>query len=64
MSQPGMAGPTSARAAEAGFFSCRAEAFFAAEADPAVSVVLLICLGDYDYDYDYDQESSRSDASS
>jgi hypothetical protein len=38
-----MAGPTSARVAEADFLSRRAEAVFAAEADPAVSVVLLMC---------------------
>src|SRR5208282_2206706 len=43
MSHPAMAGPTSARRAEAGFFSCRAGATFAAEADPVVSIVLLIC---------------------
>jgi hypothetical protein len=44
MSHPGMAGPTSARGAEAGFLSRRAEAVFAAEADPAVSVVLLMAF--------------------
>jgi hypothetical protein len=43
MSQPGMAGPTSARVAEAGFFLVA-----------AVSVVLLMCFGDQDYDYDCD----------
>jgi hypothetical protein len=44
MSHPAMAGPTSARAAAVDFFSCRAEAFFAA-ADPVVSVVLLMGFG-------------------
>jgi hypothetical protein len=45
-----MVGPTSARVAEAGFFLVA-----------AISVVLLMGLGDYDYDYDYNQESSRGD---